>query len=281
MKLDRLHRILQLVTVLQSGTDMTAADLAEEMGVSRRTIFRDLKIIEQAGIPYYGQPGGGYRISSCFFLPPTNLEVSEAIGLTLLAKTAANQQHQPFSKPAIRAIRKMLATMNEPVREVCSEMSRHISLNLAAPVVSSAPIDHFTVLLRATNERLVVELAHLAIDPATAFNFRPMHLRLDDRIWYVIGYHEGERRLMTLRLDDIASCRLTQRTFKADRPFDVTSHIGKAWRMQPEGQLYQIEVEFDATLGKQMAAVFWHPTQKHRLYEDGRNAYEFSGGRAQ
>ena len=61
MKASRLYRVLRLVTILQGGTLMSAVELAKELGVSRRTLFRDLHLLEAAGVPYEHQVGHGYR----------------------------------------------------------------------------------------------------------------------------------------------------------------------------------------------------------------------------
>ncbi|MCK4602409.1 MAG: HTH domain-containing protein, partial [Phycisphaerae bacterium] len=84
MSVSRIYRLLQLITILQGRRSYTANELASELDVSRRTIFRDLKMLEFAHIPYYFDPdSGGYKISRHFFLPPINLTLSEALAMLL------------------------------------------------------------------------------------------------------------------------------------------------------------------------------------------------------
>ena len=83
MNVSRVHRLLRLITMLQSGRSYSAREPADELEVSRRTIFRDLKMLELARIPYYYDVDrGGYRIGRHFFLPPINLTLSEALAMT-------------------------------------------------------------------------------------------------------------------------------------------------------------------------------------------------------
>ena len=64
MSVSRIHRLLRLITLLQGARRYTAADLAGELEVSKRTIFRDLNMLELARIPYYFDPKtGAYTIS--------------------------------------------------------------------------------------------------------------------------------------------------------------------------------------------------------------------------
>ena len=86
MSISRIYRLLRLITLLQGGRTYTARELARELEVSRRTIFRDLNMLELAHIPYYYDPKrGGYKINRHFFLPPINLTLSEALAVLMLA----------------------------------------------------------------------------------------------------------------------------------------------------------------------------------------------------
>src|SRR5690606_21306130 len=122
MGVSRVHRLLRLITLLQSGRARTAADLVQELGVSRRTLFRDLSMLQMAGVPYYHEPGQGYRISRSFFLPPISLTVMETLGLMMLGKTAIGQRGRPLVGSALSGIYKLLSTVPEPIRSACGEM---------------------------------------------------------------------------------------------------------------------------------------------------------------
>jgi len=74
MKLSRISRIVQILTALQSGHYYTAEDLARLVGVSRRTVFRDLKELTAISVPYHFDTGkGGYHIDPEYFLAPVEL----------------------------------------------------------------------------------------------------------------------------------------------------------------------------------------------------------------
>ena len=66
----RLHRILRLVTLLRSRRFYTAGELAQELEVTKRTVYRDLNILELAGVPYHwDEERRGYKIADTYFLP--------------------------------------------------------------------------------------------------------------------------------------------------------------------------------------------------------------------
>lgn len=85
MKLSRISRVVQLLCVLQSGQCYCPDDLMKVLGVSRRTVFRDLQELGAIGVPYYfDSEAGGYRIDPDFFLPPIDLTLQEALSLLML-----------------------------------------------------------------------------------------------------------------------------------------------------------------------------------------------------
>src|SRR5690348_16859237 len=118
--ISRVHRLLRLITLLQSGRTLSVGDLVLELGVSRRTLFRDLNMLEMAGVPYYHDGDAGYRIAQSFFLPPVNLTVPETLGLLALGKAAAAQRGKPLMGGALSAISKLTATMPAPILAACN-----------------------------------------------------------------------------------------------------------------------------------------------------------------
>jgi predicted DNA-binding transcriptional regulator YafY len=270
MKVDRLQRLLYLVTILQGGTEMSAADLATELGVSRRTLFRDLKILEEAGVPAYYKPGLGYRISPCFFLPPVTLNASESMGLMLMAHTASGQEHQPFTPPAIRAIRKMLAMMSEPVREVCNDMIKHITVT-SGESIASGQVEHFPAVLKAIDEQREI-IARAGAEPPR--RFRPLHLCFAHGDWHVIAIGQGQE-LCIVSLTGVTDLSVTDVRFKASGLFSAEKHFKRVWRLAPEGHTYDIELEFDAEMAPRVARTQYHASQKHQVLQDGRCLVRF------
>lgn len=277
MNVGRLHRVLRLVTILQSGAGRSANELARELGVSRRTLFRDLKMLETAGVPYYFEPGRGYRIASDFFLPPVNLKVGEAMGLMTLARIASAQGDQPLLQPAAEAVRKLIAMMPAPIRDVCQEMMTRVSVSPPATSQPEPIAEHHAALQQAIDQQRVVRMHYhpLSDDGETRVTLHPYHLHFEMRSWYVIGYGEQARQIRTYKLMRIGLLELLDRTFRLTQPFDIDQHLGKAWRLIPEGRVYDIELEFTPKVARNVAEVRWHRTQQHQILDDGRCIMHF------
>ena len=98
MSITRLYRLLQLITLLRSGRRYDADALAEELAVSRRTVFRDLHILTAAEIPYYyDSEADAYAIDRSFFLPAVNLTLDEALALFLANRKMIGELPLPMA----------------------------------------------------------------------------------------------------------------------------------------------------------------------------------------
>ena len=263
--------------MLQSGTSLSAAQLAEELGVSRRTLFRDLNMLEAAGIPYYHRPEKGYGINADFFLPPMNLQVTEALGLMLLAKNAATQRGQPLAPEGVEAVRKLVTLLPDPIREVCVQMMGNVTVRPHSTAHVKRDAEWYCLLHQAIDQRCIVQMRYDSLFDGGVIDMKlhPYHLHFAVRAWYVIGYSVRHRQVRTFKLARIDDLQLSGSHFTPRRGFSVEQHFGKAWSMIPEGKVHRVELEFTAKVGRNVAEVRWHPTQQQRLLQDGRCEMQF------
>ncbi len=99
----RADRLFQIVQILRGRRLTTAAHLAERLGVSERTVYRDIRDLSLSGVPVEGEAGSGYRLMSGFYSPPlmlTNKE-SEAlmVAIRLLKTLGGNRCRASWSRP--------------------------------------------------------------------------------------------------------------------------------------------------------------------------------------
>ncbi len=277
MDVTRLHRVLRLITVLQTGESMSVMELTDELRISRRTLFRDLNMLKAAGIPCYHDPQHGYRIAANFFLPPVNLKITEALGLMTLAKAAQARRDQPLLSPAIDAVRKLVSAMPEPMREVCQQVMQRVSVRPGYTAAVNGDGEHYPVVQQGIDECRVVQMRYHSLFDGGDIDvlLRPYHLHFATRAWYVIGLSEGDRQIRTYKLARIRDAKLLSRLFRPDPEFTIDGYLGKAWQMIPEGKVHRVELEFTPKVGANVAEVRWHATQEHKLCDDGRCLVSF------
>ncbi|MEZ6046674.1 MAG: HTH domain-containing protein [Planctomycetaceae bacterium] len=99
---NRIKRLVRLLDLLQSGHAYNSAQLAELCQVSRRTVFRDIRILQESGVQIqFFEDRQGYSLPGNFFLPPMDLKLNETLSLLLLCQGLGDQkQGIPFQAAA-------------------------------------------------------------------------------------------------------------------------------------------------------------------------------------
>jgi proteasome accessory factor B len=275
---EKINRLLRLITLLHSGQAGSPQDLADMLGVTRRTLFRDLNLLRDAGIPHYFETGKGYRIGKSYFLPAINLTVLETLGLLVLGKTAAAQRHRPMMAAALSAINKLILAIPQQLREACGDVMAHITVNPGSQIESDRESGHYVTLQRCIDEGRSCDMTYTSPTQPDSIALRldPYALHFAARAWYVFGRSDGhENQVRMFKLARIGTLTETHHRFSRPPRFSAESFLGKAWLMIPEGRLHRIELEFTRRVATNVAEVRWHSTQTVRKHRDGRCTVKF------
>jgi predicted DNA-binding transcriptional regulator YafY len=277
MASERVSRLVQLITLLQTRTGWDAESLATELGISTRTLFRDLNTLEQAGIPCRSEDGGGYRIQHGFFLPPVALSASEVLGLMQLTRFIGNHRERPFHAHALSAIYKMITTVQEPLRGMCGQMLSSISVEPDPKLDAEGEASYFTQLQQSIDMGRACQITYEAVngEGESTMLVEPYLLHHVNRAWYVLGKTDLHREVRMLKLVRIRSLELLTTRFKKPLSYKIENKLGKAWRLIPEGKIYNIELVFSARVATNVSEVRWHETQQTQRLDDGRCRLSF------
>ena len=135
MNLTRITRLLTLLRLLQSGRGHNARSLAQECGVSRRTIFRDLEALRLAGIPLeFDEEFERYHIATTFLLPPTNFSSEEALAVIALCYELGASGQLPYYEAARSAALKLESSLPASLRDSLRSLTQAIRINLGQVV---------------------------------------------------------------------------------------------------------------------------------------------------
>ena len=215
-----------LLLQLDPDTWKRAEDLARTLGVSERTVYRDVQALMEAGVPLQGVPGKGYRVPDDYLLEPVTLTTDEAIMLVLGSAYAAQNFDGRYRAAARSAQRKLDAVLPREARERAFALQG--SVHLVPPSAFGTPTEDGR--LQRVRQALVEERAlevTLARPSAgeTTWALNPYGLVRKGATWYVVGHSADRDRVVHVRLDDLATLTLTDETF--DRP--------DSYRTPPDG----------------------------------------------
>src|SRR5438105_10442497 len=124
-RIDRLHAIL---THLQSKRKVTAQEIADRFEISLRTVYRDVKALDESGVPVIGEAGSGYSIMEGYRLPPVMFTQEEAAALLLGAKLAEQWTDASIKKHFNAALYKIKAVLRTSDREHMDHLDDHIAV---------------------------------------------------------------------------------------------------------------------------------------------------------
>ena len=275
MKLSRLQRILKMVNILQAGRHYSPAELAEYLGVTRRTIFRDLDMLRQAGIPYYhDDENGGYKIDDTFLLPPLNLNLQEALALMLMTQNEAASF--PLRKQTLSAALKIESSLPAHIRQHCGSLLKKSSIHPQPYTHGENQTKIFSTLQQAVKHQRKVQIDYRSFyeKKKISTTISPYHLHFAQRGWYVIGYSSLHNELRTFKISRMENLCLLPSRFLQDKSFRIDEYLSHAWSLIPEGKIYHVILRFLPKVAGNVAEVLWHRTQQITRLPGGSIQFE-------
>lgn len=273
MEVGRLHRVLKLITLLQTGRPYNTDQLAADCGVSRRTIYRDLNTIEKAGIPcFYDRETGRYQIHGTGLMPAINLSLDEALAVVLMASELGRQGRLPLFQPARDAAAKIESSLPLAMRAALGTLAQHMSVRPGPTARHNSLQELYRTVQRAILRSEPLEATYISFHDAGQIHTRlsPYWLMFNERAWYVIGHSAKHGAVRTFKLGRFKDLKPAAGSpFRKPAGLTLESHIGNAWRMMRGEKSYTVELKFSPLISPNVAEVNWHPTQRVRWDDDG------------
>lgn len=206
----RADRLFQLVQLLRSRGFTTAEKLAREVGVSKRTIYRDIRDLELSGVPVRGEAGVGYQLERGFELPPLTFNSEEIEALVLGARIVSAWGDSDLAEAARGAMTKVEAVLPEGLREV------FLNTPLFAPGRPNAAHlgKEMAVLRRAIASRHSVRFGYRRADGEDSERtVRPLALYFWGTKWTLASWCEYRRDYRSFRPDRMGKVQILDETF--------------------------------------------------------------------
>lgn len=204
------ERVLQLLDLLQSRPTWTGPELAERLGVTTRSVRRDVDRLRTLGYPVEAAQGsaGGYRLGAGTALPPLLLADEEAVAVAVSLRLAAGGTVAGASEAAVRTLAKLDQVMPPRLRAEVRAIQDATDTLLGG----AAPVDGDVLLLlaRACRDRVRVRLDYTsARDVASRRLVEPVRLVATSRRWYLVAHDVDRDDWRSFRLDRIGAARAT------------------------------------------------------------------------
>lgn len=223
-KAKRVSRLLEIVSVLQSGTGWFASALAERFGVSRTRIFGDIRALRDAGVPVRNTPSG-YTIDPKFFLPSVRLTPQELRSLLFPCDLFVGGEEERTVLDSARS--KLLACLPKPLRREADELLRRTSVVVPTGDVSD---EVFARLRTAIAERQRIEIDYQGrTSRRRRLEVDPYGLAFRKHAWYMIAHSLEHREIRKFRVSRIREATPTRLHFPPPTDFSLDAHFEGAW----------------------------------------------------
>jgi predicted DNA-binding transcriptional regulator YafY len=231
---DASARLLRLLVMLGVRQDWTGAALAERLGITARTLRRDIQRLRDLGYPVHAFPGvaGGYRLGAGAALPPLLLDDDEAVAVAVGLRTAGSQAVAGFEETALRALAKLEQVLPTRLRErIAAVALATVTLPSQTPTVDP---DALATIAAACHGR--TRLAFSYTDRAGAASSRrvePHRLVHTAYRWYLVARDIDRDDWRTFRVDRLTAPRTVGGRFVPRDPPDAASFVAAAITTEP------------------------------------------------
>ena len=273
MNLTRIHRLLNLIGLLQAGKGFNVEGLAVECGVSKRTVFRDLDLLRASNVPLIFDEGRQqYRMEGSVFLPATNFTPEEALALIVLCHELGDRSGLPFLHSARSAALKLESTLPGRLRDQLRQISPvlHIHREPSNPLEGKRPV--YEQLVDSLGKRRCVRIRYRSLHDAQEIRTKlsPYRLFFSRRSWYVVGRSSLHRATRTFNLGRVAEIETLDEPYVIPHGFSVERFLRNAWHLIPEpGPDREVMIRFGRQVAQNVAEVTWHKTQQLQSNADG------------
>jgi predicted DNA-binding transcriptional regulator YafY len=232
---DSTARTLALLSLLQTHRHWAGGELAERLGVSERTVRRDIDRLRQLGYPVDAAPGvdGGYQLAAGAHLPPLLFDDDEAVALAIGLRTAAGSAIDGVEETAVRVMAKLERMLPDRVRRRVEAVHGNVSVLRWAPVTEPVAASTLAAVAQACRDREEVRFDYRRRDGEASNRLvQPHQLVASGRRWYLVAWDVRRTDWRTFRLDrmgtpQLAGARFAERTVPGG---DAAAFVAEALR---------------------------------------------------
>jgi predicted DNA-binding transcriptional regulator YafY len=253
--MNRIDRISAILIQLQSRRTVKACDIAERFNISLRTVYRDVKTLEQAGVPIIGEAGVGYSIVEGYRLPPIMFTRDEVAAFLTAEKMVDKLTDASNSEIYRSAMYKIKAVLRSTDKDYLERIDKHIEVLKARGNnhQDQTKVDPLQTILQALSNNQVLLITYKAAYKETGTNrhIEPVGVFYLDNYWHLIAYCRLRNDYRDFRFDRIQSITVSDLYFETIHP-PLKDHLDKLYQSNAAiSVIIRVSREAAAYLGEQ------------------------------
>jgi predicted DNA-binding transcriptional regulator YafY len=252
--MNRIDRISAILIQLQSRRVVKAGDIAERFNISLRTVYRDIKTLEEAGIPLIGEAGVGYSIMDGYRLPPVMFTREEATAFLTAEKFVEKLTDSTTMAQYQSAMYKVRAILKTTEKDALENLDGSIEVMKSAKMKQGAGGNHIQTILDSIIYRKVLCIDYFAghSQENTNRDVEPVGVVFIDSFWHLIAFCRLRNDYRDFRIDRILKLVVTDKTYNNSKHPTLKAYIAQATKeKQLEMVVIKVEKEIHSHLDYQ------------------------------
>jgi predicted DNA-binding transcriptional regulator YafY len=265
---EQLYRQLRLLRKIQLNPNLKAKDLALDLEVSHRTVFRDIKSLMEWNFPIFYD--NGYRLSEDYFLPNVNLDIEEMVALFLSSRFLSDKRDLPYYRPLGTALEKIEAVLKPEYRKLLEAMESRFAIGIPEGVYEETSIMVMELINKAILHHKSLEVVYHTFS-SNSTNRRvidPYGLFFMQDNWYIVAFCHLRQCIREFNIKRIREATLTENLFTLPAGFDVSQYVNHSWDFG-EAEPAPVKTRHTPFDARRIRETQWHPSQKIEECDDG------------
>lgn len=248
--------------------------MAEALGVSKRTILRDIDFMrDQLGLPieYDTATHGFFYTREVVQFPTVKISEGELVALSVARKALAQYRGTPFEKPLRDAFEKLTTGLRDQI-QFSWDGGTDSSISFRAAGHSFGDLGIFEIASQAVlqSKELAFDYVKLGGQQAEARRIQPLHLACIDNQWYLFGCDlDRNGHIRTFALTRMTGLVNTEKRFQRPAQFSLDEHLADSFGVFSSQEAERVRLRFDAFSARLIRERQWHPSQSFCSLPDG------------
>ncbi len=222
--MNRIDRLVAILTTLQSRKFVTVEFISNKYEISERTVYRDLKALDEIGVPICFETNKGYSILQGFFLPPISLTSDEANALILISTLSDKFADKTTRTNIENAISKIKSVLNNTDKKNADFLHSQISIYKAPTDKDCA--DYLTTIQKSITNKQTLSIAYTNNNNEHSRRvIEPIGLTFYSNQWHLIAWCRKRDAYRDFKINQISNLKNTNENFEKTEHYDMNAYI--------------------------------------------------------
>ncbi|MET3289297.1 UNVERIFIED_CONTAM: putative DNA-binding transcriptional regulator YafY [Brevibacillus sp. OAP136] len=267
--MELIQRLFYILTTIQQNPGVTAPELAKQTNTSTRSIYRDIKRLDECGIQILLEGNKGYYLVDNYIQTPGHLVSKEYLAISLypvLSGQAKLKEH-PFQQSFQSAMEKILRRFK--VNDNLLQLSKRIRIHADHDDTEHDQVMEKVIEAIIKEVTIVCEYYTMSREDLTTRMIDPYYLVPRGGYLYLIGFCHERGEIRVFRLNRFQSIELTTKQFFIEDDFEIEAYLDKLWGIKGDSEEISFKVRFSKDVARYIKEQRYESTPTFEDNDDG------------